>query len=150
MGTDEAGREEVPRLVKEIMIPLGHYPSVHADDTLKRAVSTMEAAHIEVGHRRSLPRVLLVLGSRDELVGILRRRDILRGLEPKFLVSQRMEYQKKLWAEKVEVSRKKVIAAGCTITPVPDNSAWQATVQPMYDKLSPDLQAVVKEIRAVK
>jgi CBS domain-containing protein len=97
MGTDEAGREEIPRLVKEIMIPLGHYPSVHADDTLKRAVSTMEAAHIEVGHRRSLPRVLLVLGSRDELVGILRRRDILRGLEPKFLVSQRMEYQKKLF-----------------------------------------------------
>jgi tripartite ATP-independent transporter DctP family solute receptor len=61
-----------------------------------------------------------------------------------------VEYQKKLWAEKVEVSRKKVIAAGCTITPVPDNSAWQATVQPMYDALSADLQAVVKEIRAVK
>jgi tripartite ATP-independent transporter DctP family solute receptor len=61
-----------------------------------------------------------------------------------------VEYQKKLWAEKVEVSRKKVIAAGCTITPVADNSAWQATVQPMYDALSPDLQAVVKEIRAVK
>ena len=97
MGADEARREEAPRLVKEIMIPLGHYPAVHADDTLRHAVSTMEAAHIEVGHRRSLPRVLLVLGSRDELVGILRRRDILRGLEPKFLVSQRMEYQKKLF-----------------------------------------------------
>ena len=61
-----------------------------------------------------------------------------------------VEYQKKLWAEKVEVSRKKVIAAGCTITEVPDNSAWQAAVQPMYDSLSADLQAVVKEIRAVK
>jgi hypothetical protein len=33
---------------------------------------------------------------------------------------------------------------------VPDNSAWQAAVQPMYDSLSADLQAVVKEIRAVK
>ena len=48
------------------------------------------------------------------------------------------------------VSRKKVEAAGCTITELSDNSAWQATVQPMYDKLTPDLQAVVKEIRAVK
>jgi tripartite ATP-independent transporter DctP family solute receptor len=61
-----------------------------------------------------------------------------------------VEYQKKLWAEKVQVSRKKVEAAGCTITPVRDNSAWQATVQPMYDELSAELQAVVKEIRAVK
>jgi tripartite ATP-independent transporter DctP family solute receptor len=61
-----------------------------------------------------------------------------------------VEYQKKLWAEKVEVSRKKVEAAGCTITEVPDNSAWQAAVQPMYDELSPELQAVVKEIRAIK
>jgi tripartite ATP-independent transporter DctP family solute receptor len=61
-----------------------------------------------------------------------------------------VEYQKKLWAEKVEVSRKKVIAAGCTITEVPDNSAWQATVQPMYNALPAELQAVVKEIRAVK
>ena len=61
-----------------------------------------------------------------------------------------VEFQKKLWAEKVGVSRKKVEAAGCTITELSDNSAWQATVQPMYDKLTPDLQAVVKEIRAVK
>jgi tripartite ATP-independent transporter DctP family solute receptor len=61
-----------------------------------------------------------------------------------------VEYQKKLWAEKVGVSRKKVEAAGCTITELTDNSAWQAAVQPMYDKLPADLQAVVKEIRAVK
>jgi tripartite ATP-independent transporter DctP family solute receptor len=61
-----------------------------------------------------------------------------------------VEYQKKLWAEKVEVSRKKVEAAGCTITEVADNSAWQAAVQPMYDELSAELQAVVEEIRAVK
>jgi tripartite ATP-independent transporter DctP family solute receptor len=61
-----------------------------------------------------------------------------------------VEYQKRLWAEKVEVSRKKVEDAGCTITEVPDNSAWQATVQPMYDELSAELQAVVVEIRAVK
>jgi TRAP-type C4-dicarboxylate transport system substrate-binding protein len=61
-----------------------------------------------------------------------------------------VEYQKKLWAEKVQVSRKKVENAGCTITELPDNSAWQATVQPMYDELSAELQAVVEEIRAVK
>ena len=97
MSADEVRPPEASKLVGDIMIPLERYPSVRADDTLRHAVAIIEEAHIEVGRRRSLPRVLLVLGSRDELVGILRRRDIMRGLEPRFLVSQRMEYQKKFF-----------------------------------------------------
>jgi len=80
--------------VEEVMIPLDRYPSVHPDDTLRHAVAVIEEAHLEVGRRRSLPRVLLVVENHEELVGILRRRDLMRGLEPPFLVSQRMEYQK--------------------------------------------------------
>jgi len=80
--------------VAEVMIPLDRYPSVHPDDTLRQAVAVIEGAHLEVGRRRSLPRVLLVVENHEELVGILRRRDIMRGLEPPFLVSQRREYQK--------------------------------------------------------
>jgi CBS domain-containing protein len=83
--------------VAEVMIPLEHYPSVHPDDTLRAAVAAIEDAHLEVGRRRSLPRVLLVIENGEELVGILRRRDIMRGLEPPFLVSQRMEYSKKFF-----------------------------------------------------
>jgi CBS domain-containing protein len=83
--------------VAEVMIPLDRYPSVRPDDTLRRAVSVIEDSHLEVGRRRSLPRVLLVVENGEELVGILRRRDIMRGLEPRFLVSQRMEYRKKFF-----------------------------------------------------
>lgn len=83
--------------VVEIMIPLAHYPSVHPDDPLRHAVATIEEARLEVGLRPSLPRVLLVVENGAELVGLLRRRDIMRGLEPRFLVSQRMEYQKKFF-----------------------------------------------------
>ncbi len=83
--------------VAEVMIPLDRYPSVHPDDTLRKAVSVIEDSHLEVGRRRSLPRVLLVVENGEELVGILRRRDIMRGLEPRFLVSQRMEYRKKFF-----------------------------------------------------
>ncbi len=61
-----------------------------------------------------------------------------------------MDYQIAQWAAYEKVAQEKVRANGNVITPVPDNSAWQKAVQPMYDKLSPDLQKVVAEVRAVK
>jgi CBS domain-containing protein len=88
---------EISRRVGEIMIPLERYPSVRVDDALSRAVAIIEESRIEVDGRRSLPRVLLVLDELGELAGILRRRDIMRGLEPPFLVSQSLEYRKKLF-----------------------------------------------------
>jgi CBS domain-containing protein len=88
---------ETLKRVAEVMIPLERYPSVHPDDALREAVAVIEDSHLQVGRRRSLPRVLLVIENHEELVGILRRRDIMRGLEPRFLVSQRMEYQKKFF-----------------------------------------------------
>lgn len=83
--------------VKEIMIPVEAYPSVRIGDTLKQAITVIESAHLEVGRRRSLPRVLLVFDHDDDLVGIVRRRDIMRGLEPDFLVNQPLEYRVKLF-----------------------------------------------------
>ena len=83
--------------VREMMIPLEKYPWVRIDDTLGHAVRVIEAAHLEVGRRASLPRVLLVFDHDDDLVGIVRRRDIMRGLEPSFLVNQPLEYRVKLF-----------------------------------------------------
>jgi predicted transcriptional regulator len=83
--------------VREMMIPLENYPWVRIDDTLGHAVRVIEAAHLEVGRRASLPRVLLVFDHDDDLVGIVRRRDIMRGLEPSFLVNQPLEYRVKLF-----------------------------------------------------
>ena len=102
MNTRVVPPTETPRRVAEVMIPRETYPSVRADDTLRHAVAVIEGACIEVGRRVSLPRVLLVLGARDELVGILRRRDIMRGLEPRFLVSQHIEYRKKFFEVEVD------------------------------------------------
>ena len=42
-------------------------------------------AQIERRGRQSLPRVLLVFDEKEELVGTVRRRDIMRGLLPKFM-----------------------------------------------------------------
>jgi len=73
------------------MIPLDDYPWVRMDDTLDHAIRVIEEAQLRVGLRTSLPRVLLVFDHEDDLVGIVRRRDIMRGLEPNFLVEQPLD-----------------------------------------------------------
>jgi len=80
---DDAGltAPEKIRRVRDIMIPLDKYPWVRLKDTLGHALTLMRDAHLEVGRRASLPRVLLVFNHHEELVGIVRRRDIMRGLE---------------------------------------------------------------------
>lgn len=83
--------------VREVMIPIGRYPSVRDTATLRDAVTAMETAELEVAGRRSLPRVLLVFDEIEVLVGYVRRRDLLLGLEPRFLVVQPLAYRKKLF-----------------------------------------------------
>jgi len=83
--------------VRDVMIPLAQYPSLRDTATLRDAVRLMEAAELDVGGRRSLPRVLLVFDEIEVMVGYVRRRDLLMGLEPKFLVVQPLAYRKKLF-----------------------------------------------------
>jgi CBS domain-containing protein len=97
MGEMEFPNSGAMRRVREMMIPLDEYPWVRIRDTLKYAVRVMEESRLEVGRRASLPRVLLVFDHDDDLVGIVRRRDIMRGLEPDFLVSQPLEYRVKFF-----------------------------------------------------
>lgn len=88
---------EAMRCVGDIMIPVERYPSVRDHATLREAVAVIENAQIEVQLRKSLPRALLVFDAIQVLVGYVRRRDIMRGLEPRFLVSQPLEYRMKLF-----------------------------------------------------
>lgn len=69
----------------DILIPIDKYPHIPYWFTLRQAVAAMEKSEIEVEGRKSLPRALLVFNEQYQLLGIVRRRDILRGLEPKFL-----------------------------------------------------------------
>lgn len=73
------------RRVRELMIPLDSYPRVTEDDSLEEAIRVMTGAQIERRGRLSLPRILLVMDRDNRLVGHLRRRDIMRGLLPRFL-----------------------------------------------------------------
>jgi len=94
--TDPAERMEKLR-IGEIMIPLKDYPTVSPATTLGEAMAVMKKSQLVVEGRKSLPRVLLVLDDQGRLKGTVRRRDIMRGLEPKYLVTQPLNYRKKLF-----------------------------------------------------
>jgi predicted transcriptional regulator len=62
----------------------------------------MEKSELEVRGRRSLPRALLVFDEKYQLLGIVRRRDILAGLEPRFLRTMAMPARKELFDFEVD------------------------------------------------
>ena len=90
------------RIAGDIMIPLEKYPHIPYWFTLRQAVAEMEKTSLEVAGRKSLPRALLVFDEKYNLLGIVRRRDILRGLEPKFLRTMSMTYRKKLFDVEID------------------------------------------------
>ena len=66
------------------MVPLDDYPHAFEHQTLREAVKLLETSAIQFGGRTSMPRILLVFDANNQLLGMVRRRDILRGLEPSF------------------------------------------------------------------
>ncbi len=81
----------------EIMIPLDRYPHIPHWFTLRQAIAELRASQIEVQGRKSLPRAVLVFSKAYELLGIVRRRDILRGLEPTFISADTKDYKRRLF-----------------------------------------------------
>jgi CBS domain-containing protein len=79
------------------MISLEKYPHIPHWFTLRQAVAEMEKSELEVEGRKSLPRALLVFDEKYQLLGIVRRRDILRGLEPKYLKTMPVTHRRKLF-----------------------------------------------------
>jgi len=81
----------------EIMIPLEKYPHIPYWFTLRQAMAEMEHSVLEFNGRQSLPRVVLVFDEKYRLMGLVRRRDILRGLEPEFLIHKSVDERKRLF-----------------------------------------------------
>lgn len=90
------------RRVGEIMIPLANYPHLPVWSTILEAVQVMHTASLEVSGRRSLPRIVLLFDLDGSIAGTVRRRDLMRGLEPSFLLAQPLEYRRKLFEVEVD------------------------------------------------
>jgi len=86
----------------DVMIPLDKYPHIPYWFTLRQAIVEMEHSELDIDGRKSLPRMVLVFDEKYRLMGMARRRDILRGLEPKFLREKPIQYRKKLWDVQVD------------------------------------------------
>jgi len=71
----------------DLMIPLDQYPHLPYWFTLRQAIAEMQTSEFNIRGRKSLPRVILVFDEKYRLLGLVRRRDLLRGLEPSFLSS---------------------------------------------------------------
>ncbi len=69
----------------DVMIPLENYPHIPYWFTIRQAMAEMESSQLEFEGRKSLPRGVLVFDERYQLLGMVGRRDILRGLEPEFM-----------------------------------------------------------------
>lgn len=88
----------------EIMIPIEKYPKISFWSTLHQAVDKLEEATLEAHGKNSLPRALLVYDKEERILGIVRRRDILRGLEPKFLRTMSISHRKELFNIEVDAN----------------------------------------------
>lgn len=69
--------------VKDLMIPLEEYPHVPYWFTLRQAMAIVREAAIKFGG--FMPRSVLVFDEKYNLMGMLTLRDIIKGLEPRFL-----------------------------------------------------------------
>ncbi len=90
------------RRAKDIMIPLDKYPHILPTTTIREAIAIMERATIDREGRKSLPRALIVFDEDFHALGVVRRRDILRGLEPKFLKTMPLKHRKHLFEIEVD------------------------------------------------
>jgi len=88
--------------IHEIMVPLEEYPCIAETHTLRQAIAEMTRIQI-LRKQATLARVALVFDAGfRELRGMLRRRDIMRGLEPRFLSSGSLEYERKLFDVEID------------------------------------------------
>ena len=103
------------KTVQDIMVPLEKYPCIPETLSLRDAVLEM-TVQILREKQLTLPRVALVFDAEfDELLGLLRRRDIMRGLEPRFMTPGSLEYRRKLFDVEIdpnlsELSFDKIVA----------------------------------------
>jgi CBS domain-containing protein len=70
--------------VKDLMIPLEDYPHIPYWFSLRQAMAIVREAAVKFEGSFE-PRALLVFDEKYQLMGILTLRDIIRGLEPRFL-----------------------------------------------------------------
>jgi predicted transcriptional regulator len=80
-----------------IMIPLDKYPHIPYWFTIRQAIAEIQHSVLEIDGRKSLARAVLVFDEEYKLLGMVRRRDILCGLEPESFFGKKAHHSKQLF-----------------------------------------------------
>jgi CBS domain-containing protein len=72
------------KTVKELMIPIGAYPTIHGDATLLDAILLLEESQEQKQDEAHPYRAVLVVNDRGDVVGKVGHRGFLQALEPKY------------------------------------------------------------------
>ena len=86
----------------DLMIPLDNYPHIPYWFSLRQAMAEIENTELVVDGQKSLPRIVLVFDEKYNLMGMVRRRDILKGLQPDYVSSEAGKSQKKYFDVEVD------------------------------------------------
>lgn len=80
------------RRARDVMLPPEAYPTVHEWVTIREAIVALEASAVRLPDGHCIPpRYLLVLNEKDELSGIVSRRELLKGLVPQLQEAERVD-----------------------------------------------------------
>ncbi len=79
----------------DIMIPLSEYPHVLYSTTLCEAIVILQGFQVDKESRQSLPRIVLITNEAGHLIGVVGRRDILRGMESSSLATMMLRLSAK-------------------------------------------------------
>ncbi|MCU0692847.1 MAG: CBS domain-containing protein, partial [Polyangiaceae bacterium] len=78
------------RTARELMIPISRYPNIRQSMQIRDAFIALGGSSVKLDDGHLIPpRYLLVFDDRDTLVGVLTRRDLLRGLSPEIRILER-------------------------------------------------------------
>ena len=92
----------VVKLCGEIMIPLERFPQLPYWFTLRQAMAELVRVVNEETEPHRPSGVVLVFNAQNQLLGILRQQDILRGLKPNILAKNAQRHTEGLFDVKVD------------------------------------------------
>lgn len=84
------------KIAQDLMLPIDIYPKISLYATIREAIAFMQFTEIISNERRSMPRSLLVYDNNNDIVGMVRRRDILKSFEPD-LATKSEELESKMY-----------------------------------------------------
>jgi predicted transcriptional regulator len=91
------------KTAEQMMVSIDEYPYIPESMTLAEAIRVLGRGQIvNADNRISSPRVLLVCNEASEFVGIVRRRDILQGLQPGYLTSGPVKHPRTAFGLKMD------------------------------------------------